>query len=323
MNAETLTQGPMDGGPSKSWTDRVSAAGSGNLEDLHAKIDQLTSAVEKLDRRREELEELVEDLLPAVNGAVLLARDRLDRLERSGAWSHGGAVLEATETALTVLDPDDLNALALSLPELLRTARLLTGPEITELAPRFLDAVHQAHHGPAPTLRSLIKTARTPRTRRGMQVALSLLKALGSGTGATPTALPAPAPRRSRPAAPPASPGCPTPQVASSGAAPGVLRTEDRELALNADGNLLDPAAWDRGVAEAFADQAGLELTDAHWTVLDFVRKDGAASGSAPGIRRIVAETGVTQKELYGLFPGGPALLAARFAGLEKPKSCV
>jgi tRNA 2-thiouridine synthesizing protein E len=282
--------------------------------------------VDKLDRRREELEELVEDLLPAVNGAVLLARDRLDALDRSGAWHNGAGALQAAETALAVVDPADLEALALALPDLLRTARLLATPQVTGLAPRLMEALDEAHHGPAPTLRRLVRTARAPRTRRGMQVALSLLQALGSGTPATarPVAMPAPVRRRPTPVSAAGSAGVPTPASCGTPApAQGTLSVGDRTLTLDPDGNLHDPGDWDPGVAEAFAAGAGLDLTDAHWAVLEFVRKDGAASGTAPGIRRIVAETGVTQKELYGLFPGGPAVLAARLAGLKKPKSCV
>jgi tRNA 2-thiouridine synthesizing protein E len=304
-----------------------SHAEPGELALLHAKIDHLTAAVEKLDRRREELEELVEDLLPAVNGALLLARDRLDRLERSGAWANGTGALAAAETALTVLDPADLDALALSLPELVRTARLLAAPEITELAPRFLEALHEAHHGPAPSLRTLLRSARAPRTRRGMQVAVSLLSALGSGTSVASGPVPAPAARRSpplpRPKAMPSGGAAPPVACGTPIGTPGALEVGDRTLALDPDGNLHDPGDWDREVAEAFAAGAGIALTDAHWTVLDFVRRDGAASGAAPGIRRIVAETGVPQKELYRLFPGGPGVLAARLAGLKKPKSCV
>ncbi|MEJ2541410.1 MAG: TusE/DsrC/DsvC family sulfur relay protein [Gemmatimonadota bacterium] len=343
MRSETLARG-QDGPGTEGWTAEATptaprpplAAGAGgvspaptppsdDLAALHAKIDHLAAAVNKLDRRREELEELIEDLLPAVNGAMLLARDRLDALDRSGAWHNGAGALQAVETALTVVDPAELDALALALPELLRTARLLATPQITELAPRLLEALDEAQHGPAPTVRSLMRSARAPRTRRGMQVALSLLRALGSGTPAAPTtvAMPAPAPRRPSPA-PIAPPGASPPVACGTpSAAPGVLTVGERSLVLDPDGNLHDPADWTREVAEAFAAQAGLELGDVHWTVLDFVRKDGAASGAAPGIRRIVAETGVPQKELYRLFPGGPAVLAARLAGLKKPKSCV
>lgn len=331
MSAETTIQNGTRRVPEWGFTPAVADAERPpeDLAALHAKIDRLTAAVDRIDRRREELEELVEDLMPAVNGAVLLARDRLERADRSGAWAHGSEVLQAVETALAGLDPEDLHALAAATPELVRTARTLTAPEITEMAPRLLHAMHEAQRGPAPGLWTLFKRARAARTRRGMGAALALLRGLGEGTGHAPTPVESPRPARPAPQrARTASPSvceAPTARSVVAGPAPvaGALEVGGRTVALDADGNLHDPAAWNRQVAERFAAEAGLTLTDAHWKVLDFVREDGAASGAAPGMRRIVAETGVTQKELYTLFPGGPGVLAARLAGLKKPKSCV
>ncbi len=302
-------------------------AESDPLGDLHAKIDRLTATVERLDRRREELEDLVEDLVPAVNGAIVLARDRLDRLDRSGAWANSTEAVRALETALAGLDPADLHALAAATPELVRAARALAAPEVTGMAPRLVHAMHEAQRGPAPGLWTLFRRARAPRVRRGMGAALALLRGLGEGSGpAGGGARPAPAaaPRRARPAVPTA---CEAPTARSVAAGPppvaGSLEVGGRTVALDPDGNLHDPTDWSREVAERFAADAGLALTDEHWRVIDFVREDGADAGAAPGIRRIVAETGVTQKDLYRLFPGGPAVLAARISGLKKPKSCV
>ncbi len=322
MNADTLATGSHHtrGEPWEA-TERLDR----ELAALNEKLDRLTATAELLDRRRDEMEELVEDLMPAVNGMMLQLRDRLDHMDRSGAFANGIGALEAAETALAGLDPQDLEALALAVPALLRAARTLATPQITGLVTDFASELQEAHHGPPPTLRQLLRTARAPRVRRGMQVALGMLRALGAGNGA------APAPVR---AAPPVRRVTPSPErapiraPAARGAvrppAPvGALQVGDRSLALDADGGLADPGQWDREVAQVLAAQAGVTLTDAHWSVLDFVRKEGEDSGAAPGIRRIVAETGISQKELYGLFPGGPAILAARLAGLEKPKSCV
>ncbi len=294
------------------------------LEALHAKIDALTETVGRIDRRREELEELVEDLMPAVNGAMVLLRDRLDLLDRSGAWANGRGALAAAETALTALDPHDLEALAESTPELLRTLRVSTAPEITGLADRLAESLAEARHGPAPSLWQLGRSARSPRVRRGMGVALTLLRALGEGSrGAS-----VPPPPRRRVARGPGNTtgaSCQTPVgVATPSPVAGSISAADgSNWELDADGFLADSTTWSRDFGEAVAVQEGLALTDVHWTVLDFVRQDGAGAGSAPGVRRIVAETGIAQKELYRLFPGGPARLAARIAGLKKPKSCV
>ena len=72
------------------------------------------------------------------------------------------------------------------------------------------------------------------------------------------------------------------------------------------------------------ADQVGIgPLTDEHWRVLDFCRADAKTSGGAPGLRRITKELDIPPGDMYRLFPKGPGTLAARLAGLYKPKSCV
>jgi dissimilatory sulfite reductase related protein len=89
------------------------------------------------------------------------------------------------------------------------------------------------------------------------------------------------------------------------------------------EGYMAEPVPWNREIAAVLADDEGIELTDRHFVVLDFMRKDFTEKGTAPSIRRLGKFSGVTVKELYQLFPGGPAKKAARIAGLGKPKGCV
>jgi len=92
---------------------------------------------------------------------------------------------------------------------------------------------------------------------------------------------------------------------------------------VNEEGFLLDAAQWTPEVAEAIASEVGLTLNSGHWKVLTFCREDAAKEGQAPGLRRISKLSGTGTKELYELFPKGPGKLAARIAGLPKPKSCL
>ena len=92
----------------------------------------------------------------------------------------------------------------------------------------------------------------------------------------------------------------------------------------NDEGFLLDGSKWTREVGEAIAREAGVwPLTEKHWDVIRFCREDAAREGQPPGMRRIAKNSGVDMKALYQLFPKGPGKLAARIAGLPKPKSCV
>jgi tRNA 2-thiouridine synthesizing protein E len=90
------------------------------------------------------------------------------------------------------------------------------------------------------------------------------------------------------------------------------------------EGFLTDLSQWTREVAAAIAKEEGIaELTPAHWKVLEFMQKEFKENGAAPSIRKLNKSGVVSTKELYDLFPGGPAKKAAKIAGLPKPVGCV
>jgi TusE/DsrC/DsvC family sulfur relay protein len=98
----------------------------------------------------------------------------------------------------------------------------------------------------------------------------------------------------------------------------------DTTVDIDAEGFLTDPAQWNEQVAEAIAAANGIpELTERHWLVVRFMRDRYLATGSAPSIRSLGKESGVPVKELYELFPKGPAKLAAKIGGISKPKGCI
>lgn len=81
---------------------------------------------------------------------------------------------------------------------------------------------------------------------------------------------------------------------------------------------------WDRNLAAELAAEVGItELTPRHWLVIDYMRDTYLARGDAPTIRTLGKESGVQVKELYLLFPKGPAKLAAKVAGIPKPHGCI
>lgn len=93
---------------------------------------------------------------------------------------------------------------------------------------------------------------------------------------------------------------------------------------VNDEGFLTDPNEWNRDIAAAIALEEGIaELTPAHWKIIDFCRQSATASGKAPTLRAITNGTGLSTKELFALFPKGPAKKVARIAGLGKPEGCV
>lgn len=109
------------------------------------------------------------------------------------------------------------------------------------------------------------------------------------------------------------------------------LRLADgARLETDGEGYLADWREWTRAVAEAMAAADGLVLTADHWKVLDVLRDYYAAYEIAPPMRallRILKERlndpELGSRQLYRLFPEGPAKQACRYAGLPRPVSCI
>jgi TusE/DsrC/DsvC family sulfur relay protein len=93
---------------------------------------------------------------------------------------------------------------------------------------------------------------------------------------------------------------------------------------VDAEGFMTDHTQWNAEIAAVLAEEEGIgALTDRHFAVIDFMRKEFEEKGTGPSIRRLTKESGVPTKELYQLFPGGPAKKAARIAGIKKPQGCI
>ena len=92
----------------------------------------------------------------------------------------------------------------------------------------------------------------------------------------------------------------------------------------DAEGFLTDPQQWNEEIAAELAHEAGIdELTPRHWQVVRYMRDTYLATGEAPSIRTLGKASGVPIKELYELFPKGPAKLAAKIGGIPKPHGCI
>jgi TusE/DsrC/DsvC family sulfur relay protein len=96
-----------------------------------------------------------------------------------------------------------------------------------------------------------------------------------------------------------------------------------KDLIVDNEGFLQQPDQWDRVVAQALAAELDMTLTERHWLVIDYMRNTYLETGQAPTIRSLGKQSGVPVKELYQLFPKGPAKLAAKLAGIPKPHGCI
>ena len=103
-----------------------------------------------------------------------------------------------------------------------------------------------------------------------------------------------------------------------------TIEMEGKTFELDGDGFLIHPEVWNDDVARLFANADGIEnMNDKHWAIIRVIRRNYEEKGMAPMIRMICQETGIKLREIYELFPLGPARGACRVAGLPKPDGCV
>ncbi len=96
------------------------------------------------------------------------------------------------------------------------------------------------------------------------------------------------------------------------------------KIQVDEDGFMEEPETWNNDVAFALASTEGVnELTEKHWKVVHYLRDYYKQFGIAPMIRKLCKETGFSLKEIYDLYPSGPAKGACKVAGLPKPTGCV
>jgi tRNA 2-thiouridine synthesizing protein E len=98
-----------------------------------------------------------------------------------------------------------------------------------------------------------------------------------------------------------------------------------KTVQVNDEGFMTNASEWTREMAPELAQEEGIaELSPAHWKVIDYSRDcSKGLGGKSPTLRQITTGTGVSTKELFTLFPKGPAKKVAKIAGLGKPEGCV
>lgn len=93
---------------------------------------------------------------------------------------------------------------------------------------------------------------------------------------------------------------------------------------VNDEGFFADPEQWTEAMVPELATAEGIaDLTEDHWRVIKFMRAEYLERGTGPTVRVLGKTSGVSIKELYQLFPKGPAKTAAKLAGIPKPRGCI
>lgn len=104
----------------------------------------------------------------------------------------------------------------------------------------------------------------------------------------------------------------------------------NQNIATDKQGYLLDFTQWNEDIAVLLAESDDIELLEAHWEVIRFVRDFYLTYNTSPAIRALTkamkAEFGeekASSRYLYRLFKEGPAKQATKYAGLPKPARCI
>ncbi|MHB1676303.1 MAG: TusE/DsrC/DsvC family sulfur relay protein [Sulfuriferula sp.] len=94
---------------------------------------------------------------------------------------------------------------------------------------------------------------------------------------------------------------------------------------IDIEGYLIEPQDWNEAIAEEFARQENIQLTDEHWIVIRFMREYYEEHQIAPdarfAIKHLTEQLGaVSRNKLFELFPYGYVKQACKIAGMKRPR---
>ena len=109
-----------------------------------------------------------------------------------------------------------------------------------------------------------------------------------------------------------------------------VLEVNGHCIATTDQGFLLDMMLWDEQLAIHLAQLESIDLTDAHWEIIHFIRQFYQEYKYLPNarvfskaIKKKLGAEKANSRYLLKLFPEGPLKYACKIAGLPKPPSCL
>jgi TusE/DsrC/DsvC family sulfur relay protein len=299
---------------------------------LVEKVDAIGAKVDRMAQHHDALAEGLADVGPIGKAVMATATEKLGQFEERGYFAFGREVVGIADRIVDTYSPEDVRELAGSIVGILDTLRNLAQPDVLAIANEATDVLHDAESVAPVGPMGVLRASSDEDVQKGMAVLLEVLRHIGRATTAMNKG-----PAR-RVAAKPRIPGLkssgrfkrePAPAAKAAPAkAPNIARTpaitlELEDVELDESGYMADPSAWSRDIALRIAAFEGVELTDAHWAVLEAARADFEATGKSPNVRRLTQVAGISTKELFTLFPKAPGRTVARVAGVSKPVGCI
>jgi TusE/DsrC/DsvC family sulfur relay protein len=101
------------------------------------------------------------------------------------------------------------------------------------------------------------------------------------------------------------------------------IELSGKMIEVDEHGYMQETEKWNEEIARAFAAKEGInELTETHWKVINYLRTYYLSNKICPMVRKLIKDSGLSLKQLYDLFPEGPANSACKWAGIPKANGC-
>lgn len=108
------------------------------------------------------------------------------------------------------------------------------------------------------------------------------------------------------------------------------MHCNGKDIAIDQEGFLKNLEDWNEDIARELALQENIVLTEPHWEIIELLKQFYQQYDLSPSMRPLVKYIAIhlgseKAKSIYlmKLFPGSPAKVAARVAGLPKPDNCL
>ncbi len=309
------------------------------VTELSQRMDQMNQQLAALVQSQQYVSEFVVEMNPILKEVMSAGTTELQKLEDKGYFSFGRELIGVLDQIVTGFTPEDVNLLGQNIVGILNTVKGLTQPEMLNLVNSATDPIRYADKVKSVGMLGMLRATRDDDARRGFGVLMEVFRQIGRGveglngngvsrgraTLSKKEAVRARLAPKRRVKAPAASaPAASAPVATRPKAKPRIVASATPVIeGFSADGYLLDPETWNRDLGVRVAQANGIELTDAHWKIIEFVRADFKEVGKAPNIRRITQGMDVSTKEIYSLFPKAPGRTIAKVAGVPKPGGCL
>lgn len=321
------------------------------LTALTEKVDALAASVAYLVERQKKQEELFTEMGPILKEVLATATTRLDDLEKRGYFAFGRESLAVIERVVEGYSADDVRAFGDAIVSILDTVRTLTQPEVLTVMSEAGKVLEDADKVEPLGIVGMVRATSSDDVQKGMAVMMEVMRHVGRASHAfAKTRATSPTEARKQRLAEVLGPRrkkalgterTPAPAPAHRAAPPPVTRPASKEaphctpraptgapvviegVAFTPDGHLADAKAWTPELGRNLAAAQGVNVTDAHWRVIELARRDFEATGASPNIRRLTQLAELSTKDIYTLFPKAPGRTIAKIAGLPKPAGCL